>query len=190
MKSDKYSSKMHGTTVLVKGYSACVRMHVGTPNAPSFCIGLPYRQRITPNRSPINRLLWIPVNGMYNMFSCPITDVHILVHNPSHNPVHNPGHNLVCNPFHNSIRNRVHNREHNPIHNIAHNLLFIILFLILLIALRLQTFTVLLMIVSIILLKILFLYEPYSFEHNLLHNPVTIVCKIMCAISHCSQFCA
>ena len=45
MKSDKYTSKMNGTIVFVKGYSASVRMHVETPNAP-----VPtYHQQITPN---------------------------------------------------------------------------------------------------------------------------------------------
>ena len=54
MKTDKYTSIMNGTTVFVKGYSASVRMHVEMPNAPPFC---PYHQQITPNYSPINRLL-------------------------------------------------------------------------------------------------------------------------------------
>ena len=34
MKTDKYASKLNGTTVFMKGYSASVRMHVETPNAP------------------------------------------------------------------------------------------------------------------------------------------------------------
>ena len=37
MKTDNYASKLNGTTVFVKGYIASVRMHVETPNAPSFC---------------------------------------------------------------------------------------------------------------------------------------------------------
>ena len=57
MKIGKYASKLNGTTVFVKGNSASVRIHVETPNAPSFCNGSPYHQRITPNHSPIHRLL-------------------------------------------------------------------------------------------------------------------------------------
>ena len=34
MKADKYALKLNGTTVLVKGYRASVRMRVETPNAP------------------------------------------------------------------------------------------------------------------------------------------------------------
>ena len=46
MKTDKYTSKMNGTTVFVKGYSASVgRMHVETLNAPGPRTNL----QITPN---------------------------------------------------------------------------------------------------------------------------------------------
>ena len=57
MKTDKYASKLNGTTAFVKGYSASVRMQVEMMNAPSFYSGPPYHQRITPNHSPINRML-------------------------------------------------------------------------------------------------------------------------------------
>ena len=56
MKTDKYASKLNGTTVFVKGYSASVRVQVEMPNALSF-LQPPYHQRITPNHNPINRLL-------------------------------------------------------------------------------------------------------------------------------------
>ena len=61
MKSDNYALKLNDTTVFVKGYSASVPMHVETPNAPFLQWSLPYRQRITPNYTFMNRLLWIPV---------------------------------------------------------------------------------------------------------------------------------
>ena len=38
MKTDKYASKLNGTAVFVKGYSAGVRMHVETSNAPFFAV--------------------------------------------------------------------------------------------------------------------------------------------------------
>ena len=63
MKTDKYSSKQNGTTVFVKDYSASIRMQVEMSNASSFFSALPVALRITPNHSPINRLLWIPVRG-------------------------------------------------------------------------------------------------------------------------------
>ena len=46
---------MECAAVFVKGYSASIRMHV------FFAVVPPYRQRITPNHSTINRLLRIPV---------------------------------------------------------------------------------------------------------------------------------
>ena len=45
MKSDKYGSKLNGTTVFVKDYSASVRMHDETPNTSIS----PYHKQITPN---------------------------------------------------------------------------------------------------------------------------------------------
>ena len=59
MKTNNYALKLNGTTVFVKGYSASVRMHVETPNAP-----VPsYHQQITPNHSSHKSLVMNSCKG-------------------------------------------------------------------------------------------------------------------------------
>ena len=92
MKTDTYTSKMNGTTVFVKGYSANVRIHVETSNAPvppvtsanysepqslKSLVMNSWKENYSPGRvidKLIKPLEVIATNGTFNMFSCTVTN--------------------------------------------------------------------------------------------------------------------